>query len=182
MTKKTFVAIKISPDNNLKNIYQKIKLDFQNDNIKWIDFNNFHITLKYLGVTKVDKIEEISSVLEKSISRFSNFELVIKNFGVFPTIKSSRVFWLGIEKNKTLLDLQKEINISLKNFGFPVEKREFKPHLTIARPKVIENNDKIILLKEDFKDKIICKQKVDRVIFYESNKGYFQLKTYKLST
>lgn len=186
MTKRTFIAIKISPNKLLQNIYSKIKADFTNDKIKWVNTDEFHITLKFIGETTKEQIKEINSVLEDLCKEFSAFDISIKKFGVFPNSKNTKVFWFGIENTQILNRIQMKIDLSLSLLGFETEKRDFNAHLTIARTNFIENKNKITNLITQYNDILIQNSVIDQIIFYESildKKGakYIPIKIHKLN-
>ena len=69
----------------------------------------------------------------------------LDKIGVFPNESYIRVIWIGLNPENEILELQKNIDENLKTL-FKKEK-DFKPHLTLARVKYIEN-------KEDFINKL----------------------------
>ncbi len=165
--KRTFIAIKILPDKNLLNAYNEIINSFENDKIKWVEPDNFHITLKFLGDTQDIDIQNIAKDLE-IIGRHKEFPISIENFGVFPNIRSPRVFWFGVKNFLPLEKIKNEIDNIVQKYGFATDTKKFKPHLTIARPKFI--NDRKIIEKfiEKYQNKTIQEAKIDKIIFYES--------------
>ncbi len=56
------------------------------------------------------------------------FELAVSGFGHFGDL-----WWAGIEKNKALSDLAEHLQEALRARGFDIERRAFKPHITLAR-------------------------------------------------
>ena len=66
-----------------------------------------------------------------------SFSVVLDDIGVFPSENYIRVIWVGLNPEEQVLELQKNIDESLKNL-FKKE-RDFKPHLTLARVKYIED-------------------------------------------
>lgn len=186
MTKRTFIAIKISPNKLLLNIYSKIKANFTKNKIKWVNTDNFHITLKFNGETTLEQIKEINSAMENLCEEFSIFDISVKKFGVFPNTKTPKVFWFGLENNTILNKIQKKIDNELTLLGFEPEKRDFNPHLTIARANFIQNKNKITTIIHDYEDIFIQNSVIDEIIFYESildKKGakYIPIKIYKLN-
>jgi RNA 2',3'-cyclic 3'-phosphodiesterase len=167
--KRTFVAIEISPDNKLLNVYNHLKQAFLSENMRWVDSNHFHITLFFLGETLDEQIPSIISKIEQSVTGISSFDLVLKGFGVFPAAMNPNVLWLGIEKNEELLKLKSSIDKVLEPFGFKAEKRKFTPHLTIARVKEVENKNLINDSLINFKDVLIGQVRIDKLVFFESS-------------
>ncbi len=104
-----------------------------------VDPGNIHITLKFLGEIDGGKAEEVSRALDSV--EFSPFPLTCKGLGVFPSEKSIRVLWAGIE-SPGLLELYSRLEPRLTGLGF--EKEKFVPHLTIARAKGKANLTEIL--------------------------------------
>lgn len=86
---------------------------------------NLHLTLTFIGETK--RSEEIKTALSKI--KIPEFSIKLSKFGTF----ENSVFWIGTEKNKALENLNDEILKSLEGLEFNLEKREFIPHITLAR-------------------------------------------------
>jgi len=97
--------------------------------VRWIKPESLHVTLKFIG-ERPDP-EEIKQALMKIDS--SVFEVTFRGYGFFPTPKSARVFWVGIESGPALADLAKSIDERLTPLGIEKETHAFSPHLTLAR-------------------------------------------------
>lgn len=100
------------------------------------EFENLHLTLKFLGEVDKEKLEKIKKNLKEI--KFSGFEAEIDSMGVFSE-DFIKIIWLGI---KNCDELQKEIDKKLSGI-FEKEKR-FMGHLTIARVKNIKDKKKFI--------------------------------------
>lgn len=100
---------------------------------KKTEYENLHLTLKFLGEVDEEKIFEIKERLKRM--DLGSFEVEIKEAGIF----SNRIIWLGIRNcNK----LQEEIDNALAGI-FEKEER-FMGHLTIARVKNIKDKKKFL--------------------------------------
>ena len=102
--------------------------------VKWVDPYSIHLTLKFLGNITVDRIGEITRVMEEAAQGIPPFQLTVKGLGVFPNPRRVQVAWVGIsgELDK-LSQLQQRIESNLARLGFAPESRPFTPHLTLAR-------------------------------------------------
>ena len=60
-------------------------------------------------------------------------EIAFKGYGFFPTVKSPRVFWIGLEAGPALAALAAAVDDKTSTLGIPKEDRAFSPHLTLAR-------------------------------------------------
>ena len=95
-------------------------------------------------------------------------DLHFKELGVFRNIRKPRVFWIGLERNELLENLQGEIEVMLRNYGINLENNPFSPHLTIARIKRIDDIDNLRYWLKKYRGKTIQKTKIGEVIYYES--------------
>ena len=98
---------------------------------RWMKRESLHITLKFIGEQPEAAIEPIKQSL--STIRASTTEIHFHNYGFFPTAKSPRVFWIGVESGPQLAALAATIEETLSSLGIPKEPRPFSPHLTLAR-------------------------------------------------
>lgn len=104
--------------------------------IRWVDSENIHLTLKFLGNVRVNQVPQITEAMKEGVYSIPPFYLEISGVGAFPNTKQPRVIWVGISGEiDKLSQLQRSINSMLTPLGFVEEKRPFAPHLTIARVK-----------------------------------------------
>ncbi len=105
-------------------------------NIKWVPVQNYHITLKFLGNCQEESVQLIIKAINEAAQKVKPFSYSLSNLGAFPNVNRPRVFWVGVESGSTdLINLQREIDISMEKIGFNREKRKYHPHLTLARIK-----------------------------------------------
>ena len=139
-----FIAVEVRNNTTLDNIKKVQKhLNQLPIRIKIVKLENMHLTLKFLGEITEKQIQEIQEILHKI--KFSRFKFRLYGVGVFPNPNRPRVLWLGITDGKQNLSiLANQVDHLLQKVGFQSEKRDFTPHLTIARIK----NGVSISLKE----------------------------------
>jgi len=101
--------------------------------VKWVNPQNIHLTLKFFGNIKEEIVEKIINITERVCSHYNTFNLEIKSLGMFPNKKSPRVLWVGVEGNDVLKTFQGEIDNDMASIGFEREDRNFTPHLTLGR-------------------------------------------------
>jgi 2'-5' RNA ligase len=98
---------------------------------RWVRLESVHITLKFIG----EQPPEMVPALQEKLTgiRTPPFTLTFSGFGFFPTPKSPRVFWIGIQAGPELQELATAIDDATAQLGIPKEERAFSPHLTLAR-------------------------------------------------
>ncbi len=103
--------------------------------------SDFHLTLKFLGELTPAKAETVKTLLGNV--KFKSFTATISGVGVFPSENYARVVWAGIEPEGNISELQKSIDDALEK-EFPKDKG-FKPHLTLARVKLVSRKEQFIV-------------------------------------
>lgn len=100
---------------------------------RWVDADNYHITLRFIGEVAEDEAEDIDAAL--STVSAPQFPLSIVGVGHFGKLRKARSVWAGVEAGPPLKHLQAKIESAIVRAGFPREERRFKPHVTLARIK-----------------------------------------------
>ena len=127
-----FIGVQIAPEIRARISAAIAQLAPEISGIRWVREENFHFTLKFLGLIEEPQIEPIRKALAQAIQPFRRFTINAKGLGVFPDSKKARVLWVGLESNH-MAGLAKSVESVLEPFGFPRENRIFRPHLTVGR-------------------------------------------------
>ena len=131
---RTFIAIDLDPDVRSRFKSAQDLLETTGADIRWVKPERAHLTLKFLGDTASDQVEDIGSALKSIASDTDDFEVVFGGLGVFGPKKRPRVLWVGVQTGlEQLRGLQKAIDRTLKKAGFDPETKEYSPHLTLGR-------------------------------------------------
>lgn len=99
---------------------------------RWVRAENLHVTLKFLGEVDEGRLAAVQGALGQVRSE-ALVRLEFRGLGFFPNEKHPRVFWAGMEVSPNLKMLAGDIEAAMEKLGIPREKREFSPHLTLAR-------------------------------------------------
>lgn len=166
--KRTFVAIKIPISKNTKKLLNEFKLILKDERIRWVENNNIHLTIFFLGNTEERKINDIGDHLNKALKGVKSFDILCKGLGVFRSVFNPKALWIGVEKSNSLKNIYLAVEEVMSSFGFVSEPREFKPHITIGRTKLIKDKDRLRKLLINYKEVEIQKLRISEVCFYES--------------
>ncbi|MFW5976522.1 MAG: RNA 2',3'-cyclic phosphodiesterase [Bacillota bacterium] len=152
---RSFLAINI-PD-HCKDLIEKkvnlIKREVSQD-IKWVEKDNWHLTLKFLGDINKNKVTIIKDRLSLVKNDFTKFGIKFQGIGAFPDLNYPKVFFLKINQGKhKLIKLNQEIENQLKREGFKPEERDYIPHLTVARSREQTNLRQLSQIYKKFTDK-----------------------------
>ncbi|NLV16500.1 MAG: RNA 2',3'-cyclic phosphodiesterase [Syntrophomonadaceae bacterium] len=119
--------------------------------VKWVEEENFHLTLKFLGEVPENKLREIVSVVHKSLENCLSHRLRFTNIGFFPHHNRPRVIWLGISGETDLtLEVGRKLDEALAPLGFePSLKRSL--HITLGRINKEAAGPKLVRRAREYK-------------------------------
>jgi len=104
--------------------------------VKWVEPQNLHLTLKFLGEVQQERLEEILAAGESAADGIKAFKVFWEGFGAFPDFRRPRVVWAGMKQGgRAVSEIAERLEDRLAASGFRKEERAFRPHLTIGRVK-----------------------------------------------
>ena len=165
---RTFIAVKIEPNPELLRLVKHLKETFEKEKIKWVEENNLHLTLKFLGDTSPLQVEQVKELLLKTGENFSSFHFDLKGIDFFKRNRQPNVLFANIDKKDFLKQIAAEIDDKLADLGFEKEKRDFNPHLTLGRIKYLKNKVHFYETVDEYRDQFIQHVEIDEIIYYQS--------------
>jgi RNA 2',3'-cyclic 3'-phosphodiesterase len=105
---------------------------------RWIDPENYHLTLRFIGDIDGASANEIASVLLR-INR-KPFDVTLRGLSSFGG-KKPRAVVASVEPSGPLVELQAELERLMRRCGLGPEGRKFTPHVTLARLRDASNHD-----------------------------------------
>ena len=167
---RSFLAIEL-PRAILKKIEEvQGDLKLSHADVRWVNPEKIHLTLKFFGNIDEARIEPIVQSIEGPIQTASPFHLLVRGVGVFPHLKNPRVIWMGLADGKEVLtSLQNQLETLLGKIGFQPEDRPFHPHLTLGRVKSSKGKEEILKRMEKYKEEEFGDFHVERVILFKSD-------------
>jgi 2'-5' RNA ligase len=97
---------------------------------RWIDPENYHVTLRFIGNIDGMYANEIASMLFR-VNR-KPFEVRLQGLTSFGG-KKPRAVVAAVEPSRPLIELQAEHERLMQRLGLDPEGRKFTPHVTLAR-------------------------------------------------
>jgi len=98
---------------------------------RWVEPDQMHLTLAFLGEQSNNVYHEICDSLEGL--EFAPFELRFQSVNYFGSKKAPRTLWADVCSSSELMTLQKKVSKHCQVLGIKIESRRFRPHLTLAR-------------------------------------------------
>ncbi|MCY1718821.1 RNA 2',3'-cyclic phosphodiesterase [Prolixibacteraceae bacterium Z1-6] len=165
---RTFIAVKIRPEQKLLKLLKDFKSVFAGESIKWVDEDNLHLTLRFLGNTTRQQLYELVDRLQVVAELTDSFQLKIKGAGYFKSKGQPRVVFVRIIDSDSLSELVAGIEQNAVAIGFQDELKAFRPHLTLGRIKHLENKNRFYSKMEKLESIDFQKVDVTEFILYQS--------------
>jgi RNA 2',3'-cyclic 3'-phosphodiesterase len=132
---RSFIAIELPPEvkKALTRLQERLKTG-DDKQVKWVEPENIHLTLHFLGNINPDIVGRITAAIEQAAAVTRHFQLQVGGLGAFPDLHRVQTIWVGLGGDLDKLNrLQKDIGANLTPAGFKPETRPFNPHLTLGR-------------------------------------------------
>ncbi len=163
---RTFIAIELPQEikSSLAKLQEQLKQS--NADVKWVEPQNIHLTLKFLGEIDEQKLDKITRIIKDTSIARDVFSIRISSLGAFPKINTStalsinperaqasrrvnfpRVLWVGIDQgDKETKEIAKTLEEKIQKLGIPKEDRPFSSHITIGRVRSPKNKENLVQL------------------------------------
>ena len=152
---RAFIAIEINDEvrEKLVEVQERIAKT-KAAKIKFVEPENLHVTVKFLGEITGEQAEEIGRILGGIAKKHKKHRVRVRGIGVFPNPGYIRVIWAGIENDSGIKAIAEDVEREMKKLGFRKEKN-FVAHITIGRVKFVRDKLELAaalkgLANEDF--------------------------------
>jgi 2'-5' RNA ligase len=167
---RSFLAIELP--RTIRKKIEEVEKDLKSSHadVRWVDPEKIHLTLKFFGNIDESRIDPIVKSIQGPTQITSTFLLTVRGMGAFPHFKNPRVIWMGLVDGKeALIAFQKELEKELEEIGFQPEERPFQPHLTLGRVKSSRGRDELAGRMEKYREEVFGEFQVESLILFRSD-------------
>lgn len=133
---------------------------------RWVHSEDYHITLAFLGFAEESMKQEVVETMGQVLADERPFTLKLHKIGTFGPHKKPRIFWADTEASESLNSVQKKVHRQCINIGFQLDKKPFRPHITLARKWQGDTDFDVDALKE-FENRLSFT--FNEVVLYETH-------------
>ncbi|MCU9614255.1 RNA 2',3'-cyclic phosphodiesterase [Caldibacillus lycopersici] len=137
---------------------------------RWVHPSDYHITLAFLGFARDDLLQKAIEGVKNIATEESSFFLEFNKIGTFGAKDSPRIFWADVIHSERLFQMQKKVYNLCIDTGFSLDKKPFRPHITLARKwmgnEVFDANS---LKKLSSTDAILFRFPIKEIVLYETH-------------
>ena len=143
--KRTFIGIDVGEDIRDRLVSLQEELAVIEPEVKWVEPENLHLTLLFLGEVDQRETIDICRAAQKAIQEMPAFALSVEAVGCFPNIRRPRTLWVGVGKGSDeVCAVHDAIEAPLLEMGnYRRETRGYTPHVTLGRVRSERPNDEL---------------------------------------
>ncbi len=165
-----FIAVEISDEIREKAARLQAKLRRANADVSFPDPANMHLTIIFLGDTLTGKIEPLKKAIDDASVGIPPFDLRYQGLGFFGPPRHPRVVWAGVAVPFAEMSrLNEKLLAKVSELGFSIEKRAFRPHLTLGRIRSGRGLAGLTGAVDSLKSTVLGCSRVDRVLLMRSH-------------
>jgi 2'-5' RNA ligase len=139
---RVFIGLELPCD--IRRRLSEFQSRFPSLEVKWVEEENLHVTLLFLGSIAPNKIFALRSCSEIAAGKIEPFTYEIRGLGKFPAHGNPRTIWAGIDNGRVNLNrLYNSLAEALLGAGFNIKKGNYIPHVTIGRLRAPGNLTKV---------------------------------------
>jgi 2'-5' RNA ligase len=112
-----------------------IRLQRGIDGARWIERDDLHLTLRFFGDMPENVADDLDA--ELALIPFTPLTIELEGVGVFGGAKPTALY-VGVKPSDSLSLLQQRHEAAARRVGLSPDKRNFMPHVTIARLRHVE--------------------------------------------
>ena len=139
------------------------------DEVKWVERENLHLSLKFLGEVTEEQVSRLTELLNAEAVRWPTLRLSYAGIGAFPERGAPRIVWAGATGDlEKLAGLAAAIERAAEAVGVPREGRPFVAHVTLGRVRSLRNLKCFQALVENQRGVPLGEAAVDKFVLYRS--------------
>jgi 2'-5' RNA ligase len=167
---RTFIAIEVTAEIRAKATRLIAQLDVPDARIKWVEPENLHLTMVFLGDVEMNELPQVCKLTEAAVADFSPIDVSVRGAGAFPDAHRPRTLWLAVNEGaEPLVLLHQSLEQQLAQMGYRPEHRRFRPHLTLGR--VRQGSAALALRLKEQAQYEAGRMEVDEVTIFSSTLG-----------
>lgn len=135
MSIRSFVALPV-PERiaaDLGDTAARLACQDKDGRVRWIDEENYHVTLAFLGEVDSQTLDDLALDLEGSLGASGPVDLKVDSVALFPWGRRPKLIAAMLEVSPRLQELHDAVVRAARRLSIPVEKRRFHPHVTLGR-------------------------------------------------
>jgi len=169
MPLRTFIAVELDVPILAGLAKAQAQLAAVGGKINWVARANLHVTMNFLGDVADEAVAEVCRRMAVAAGRIEPFEFGVRRLACTPSHGPVRMIWGLVDDPTGLLSaLHDELAGQFASMGLRQDHREYRPHVTLARVKYVENPNRLRGAVRAFSDADFGTQHCDEIVAFTS--------------
>lgn len=168
---RTFIGLPFCVDQNFLLARHRLMTTLEGERISWVDPSLYHVTLRFLGDTRLSLIQEIGRVLRAELRLPQSTSLKVTGLGSFGPRKKPRVIWVGFDGAVFFGTLKMEVDRVLQMCGILPVQQPFRAHLTLGRVRGLLHPERYEKAMEQMKMQFDSRISFEKLVYFRSTLG-----------
>lgn len=160
------LPVSVQAEQQLQDLVAELQFDLEHTLsaetvFRWVKPENYHITLAFLGDIQARDVERLHRLALPIVEGYAETfagrqasQLLIRAVEWFPSPLKPRLLVAGVADNEPLQQLQRALSRALRTEGFRLEKKAFRPYITLARCTALMAPPDLRLVKVDIETEL----------------------------
>lgn len=134
---RAFIAFELPGE--IKTLLGRVASDLRQKagDVKWVQPEGLHVTLKFLGSIEEGLVPLLSRELDAIAREHPKLQVSLSGLGAFPDLRRPRVIWAGLGgQTRVMGEIARKVDKAGASLGLEPEKKPFRAHITMGRRKV----------------------------------------------
>lgn len=168
---RTFIGLPLTLSRGILDARADLMSALDGERISWVDPGLYHVTLRFIGETKVPEVKEIGRALHAELSIPDGTTLDLTGLASFGPRKRPRVIWVGFEETGFFISLKGQVDRILEKIGIRSGNQPFSAHLTLGRIRSLENPDHFYKTVEEMNPRFLGRVRFEKLVYFQSVLG-----------
>lgn len=161
-----FIAVEVPPLEPMLRVREALR--HSGADLRVVEGDVNHVTLKFLGDTPLTFVDRIENGIRNAVKGVGPFTMTARGAGAFPNSAQPRVVWAGLHGAESLGVVARRLEDEMHKLAFPRERRDFTPHVTLARVRSPRGRDRLAQVLGESATEEFGSVRVDHVTLYRS--------------
>ena len=166
---RAFIAVPLNPTLRQVIVKAQTALKPLDMDVKWVEPDNIHLTLKFLGDIVPKDVTQIKTAMSDLYKNVKAVKTRVQVLGAFPDSRHPRVIWMSLDDTHSqIAGLALLLKNGLAKIGHPKDSRTFKAHITLGRVRSPKNTSTFTRVIHDYRLDKDREELLNRIILFKS--------------
>ncbi len=169
MAIRTFLALELDEPIRRAIAASAGRIPVGDSKVRWVDRQNLHVTMKFLGDVPDTDVMDVCRAVEDAAAELTPFDFDVVGLECTPARGAVKMIWAGVRDPAGILaGTFARLESAMETLGFDIERRAFRPHVTVGRVRYCKDPTAFRQATEQFANEPFGEHTAFEVTVYSS--------------